>query len=107
MQTRDDLGRTRLAEETRRARRIGKNRALQSGGVLTKAQGRQMAGEKQLDEISQARAAMRRAEEMYRKAAKEVFKEAAKVARAWYITKRLPPAYVICTGKSGRWLRRI
>ncbi|KAM4061702.1 Tc5 transposase DNA-binding domain-containing protein [Hirsutella rhossiliensis] len=49
-----DLSRTQQAEKTRRLRRAMKNIPLQSGGVLTVAQGRQMAARKAEAEFQKA-----------------------------------------------------
>jgi hypothetical protein len=43
LQTRKDLSRTKAAEHLNRVRRAGKNQRLQSGGILTVEQGREMA----------------------------------------------------------------
>ncbi|KAF6782265.1 hypothetical protein CSOJ01_16018 [Colletotrichum sojae] len=106
IQTRDDLSRTRLADQVRRARRAGKNRQLQSGGVLTMAQGRHIVAEKGLGEVAAAIAAKKRAADAIEKATKEVFKAAAKKARSWYMTNKLPAAYVVTSERSGRRLKR-
>ena len=46
IQVKADLGRTRMAEEQRQARRRSSNRPLQTGGVLTVADGREMVERK-------------------------------------------------------------
>ena len=54
LQTKSDLGRTKLAEETRRKQRAMKNMSLKLGGVLTIAQGRELAARKAEVELQKA-----------------------------------------------------
>ncbi|KJZ69554.1 hypothetical protein HIM_11047 [Hirsutella minnesotensis 3608] len=89
VQTKRDLGRTRLAEKTRQLRRAMKNRPLQSGGVLTVAQGRHMAARKEEIEFQRAQRKVEASRARYDKALKGWYLEAAKRARAMRMARRL------------------
>ena len=106
LQIMEDLSRTRMAEEVAKARRAAKNTPLQSGGVLTVQEGRHMVRKIAENEVEKARRVIRAEEERFRKASKRAFFEAAKKARHWYITAKLPPAVVIDSDKGARILRR-
>ena len=60
LQTRKDLSRTQLAENTRLQRKRGSNRRLQSGGVLLVAEGCRMAMEKEEIALRKAQARISR-----------------------------------------------
>jgi hypothetical protein len=55
VQTKRDLGRTRLAEEARTRRRASKNAQLQSGGPLRVENGRDMYRQTKEDDVEKAR----------------------------------------------------
>ena len=101
-----DLGRTRLAEQTAKRRRSMKNKQLQSGGVLTVAQARNMVQEMQDNDVAKARRVVDRAERQYRNGCRKCFMEAAKISRRWRLEGRLQPMYVIDDEGCGRLLRR-
>ncbi|KJZ68915.1 hypothetical protein HIM_11701 [Hirsutella minnesotensis 3608] len=82
LQTKRDLSRTQLAEKTRRLRRAMKNTPLQSGGVLTVAQGRQMAARKAEVELQRAQRKVDATRTRYDNALKRWYLETAKKARA-------------------------
>ena len=55
IQTKRDLGRTKLAQETRRIQKAQKNVQLQTGGVLTVADGREMVQKRVESDVEKAR----------------------------------------------------
>ncbi|KJZ72821.1 hypothetical protein HIM_07765 [Hirsutella minnesotensis 3608] len=89
IQTKKDLSRTQLAEKTRRQRRAMKNTSLQSGGVLTVAQGRQMAARKADIELRKAQRKVEVTQTRYDNALKKWYLEAAKKARSMRIAGQM------------------
>ncbi|KAK3897358.1 hypothetical protein C8A05DRAFT_19857, partial [Staphylotrichum tortipilum] len=107
VQTKRDLGRTKLAEATARARRNSKNTPLKTGGVLTVAQGRAMVVQRKEDDLMKARRLVDAAETKAQNAMKRVFAAAAKEARKWRVTKRLGPVETMDSEYGKRLLRRV
>ncbi|KAM4060315.1 DDE superfamily endonuclease [Hirsutella rhossiliensis] len=62
VQTKRDLGRTKMAERIQKQRKAMKNIQLQSGGVLSVAQGREMVQQRGDDQIAKARKVVEDAE---------------------------------------------
>jgi hypothetical protein len=82
VKTKRNLVRTKLAEDVARRRRSTKSNVLQSGGVLTVAQGREMVRQKEQSEEEKTRQVILTAAEKRRKnAVKRVFEDSAKIAR--------------------------
>jgi hypothetical protein len=106
IQTKRDLGRTRKAEDTRKRRRLIKNTPLQTGGVLTVADAREMIQHREEDEVEKARKILEAAEAKVRRAYKRWFEEAAKEARKWRISGKLLPANVYDSELGLRILKR-
>jgi hypothetical protein len=106
VQTKRDLARTKLAEDVARRRRSTKNHVLQSGGVLTVAQGREMVRQKEQSEEERARQLILAAEKRRKNAAKRVFEDSAKIARKKRLSGELEPLYIIDKLGGGRMLRR-
>ncbi|KJZ68083.1 hypothetical protein HIM_12526 [Hirsutella minnesotensis 3608] len=106
VQTKRDLGRTRMAERTRKQRRAMKNVQLQSGGVLSVAEGRQMVKRREEDQVAKARKVIEDAEKKTRNARKRWFEETAKEARKWRASGRLERAEVCDSDRGKRWLKR-
>ncbi|KAH8158543.1 hypothetical protein CIB48_g9710 [Xylaria polymorpha] len=106
LQTKIDLSRTKLAEQTARSRRATKNTPLKSGGVLTVAGGREIVRQKAITDETRARRLIEQADLRYKKATKRAFEEAAKVARHWRLIGRLQPALIADGNGRSRLLRR-
>jgi hypothetical protein len=106
VQTKRDLGRTKYAEQVQRRRRALKNTPLQSGGVLTVAQGRRMVQQREEDQLAKARRVVEAAELKAHNARKRCFFEAAKEARKWRLLGKLLPAEVSESGVGCRLLKR-
>jgi hypothetical protein len=102
VQTKRDLKRTKLAEQTARERRAQKNTPLQVGGVLTVEQGREMVHQRAENEVEKARRVLEAAEKKDRKTRKKVFIAAAKEARKWRLEGRLDPAEVVDSEKGSK-----
>jgi hypothetical protein len=83
-----------------------KNTPLQSGGVLTVAEGRRMVQQREEDQVAKAMRVIEAAELKLKNATKKNAFEAAKKARKWRLTGVLLPAEVHETGLSCRVLRR-
>src|ERR1700729_3526385 len=81
VQTKMDLGRTRLAEEVRRRRRASKNAQLQSEGPLRVENGRDMNRQTKEDDVERARRLVEAADRKALNTRKRLFEEAAKEAR--------------------------
>ncbi|KJZ68123.1 hypothetical protein HIM_12484 [Hirsutella minnesotensis 3608] len=106
VQTKRDLGRTRMAERTQQQRRAMKNVQLQSGGVLSVSEGRQMVKQREEDQVAKARKVIEDAEKKARNARKRCFEETAKEARKWRASERLERAEVCDSERGKRWLKR-
>ena len=106
IQTKRDLGRTKMAELAARQRRAMKNTPLQSGGVLTVAQGREMVLQREEDQVAKARKVVEAAELKARNARKRCFEEAAKEARKWRISGKLKRVRVCDSERGTRMLVR-
>ena len=106
IQTKRDLGRTRYAEQIQKQRRAMKNSQLQSGGVLTVDQGREMVLQRKEDKLSKAVKVVEAAQLKARNTIKRCFNDAAKEARKWRITGRLGPAEIYESGREFRLLKR-
>lgn len=90
VQTKRDLGRTKLAERVNKSRRAQKNYHLQTGGVLTVADGREMVQKKANNEIEKARKIVQRYEDQQRREIKKWWFAAASLARKWRLSGILP-----------------
>ena len=106
IQTKRDLGRTKMVEEIAKRRKAFKNTPLQSGGVLTVAQGREMVQQKDEDQVAKARKIVEAAESKAYNARKRCFEEAAKEARKWRISGKLGRAEVCDSEHGVRLLKR-
>jgi hypothetical protein len=106
VQTKRDLGRTRLAEETARRRRASKNTSLQSGGRLRVEDAREMIRQNKEDDIEKARRLVEAADQKAKNARKRLFEEAAKEARKWRTSGRLGRAEVVDSEGGKRLLIR-
>jgi len=100
------LSRTKLAQETRKKQKAQKNIQLQTGGVLTVEEGRNMVERRVEDELSKARRMVEAAEQKRERTAKRVFEEVAKVARKKRLDSSLRPLYIVDSLGSGRELVR-
>jgi hypothetical protein len=103
-----DLSRTRLAEQMRseRARYNTSRQSLQTGGILTMEDGRQMVRQTEDDERAKAERLLRRLEEKDSKMRKKWVEAAAKMARAWRKGGKLKPLYIVDALGKGRELVR-
>ncbi|OWT42563.1 DDE superfamily endonuclease domain-containing protein [Pochonia chlamydosporia 170] len=81
VQTKRDLGRTKLAETVAKRRRAMKNKTLQTGGVLTVAEGRRMVQRRVDADLAAARRRVQAAEQRARNGYKRWFEATAKEAR--------------------------
>jgi hypothetical protein len=106
IQTKRDLGRTKLAEQVAKQRRAAKNSALQSGGVLTIEQGREMVRQRGEDELAKARRLVEAAEQRAYNQRKRCFEDAARKARMLRHIGRLPRAEVVDSEFGSRLLKR-
>jgi hypothetical protein len=106
LQTKRDLGRTQYAKKIQEQRRSLKNQPLQTGGILTVAEGRHMVQKKEENEVLRAQKIIEAAEQRAWNQRKRVFSEAAKKARNWYLTGRLSKAAIYETGYCCRYLKR-
>jgi hypothetical protein len=108
LQSMRDLSRTRLAEQMRseRARYNTSRRSLQTGGILTMEDGRQMVRQTEDDERAKAERLLRRLEEKDSKMRKKWVEAAAKMARAWRKGGKLKPLYIVDALGKGRELVR-
>ena len=106
LQTRKDLSRTQLAENTRLQRKRGSNRRLQSGGVLLVAEGRRMAMEKEEIALRKAQARISRQEKKEAKKYRQVALDAAKAGKQRLA--RLKKACIVRKDANGSeaWVRR-
>lgn len=95
IQTKRDLGATQMAQAVARARRAAKGRPLQSGGVLTVADGRQMVQRRDDEALTKAKRMVEAAKQKFHNHRKRTIVEAAKAARNWYSTGRLKPAEIV------------
>ena len=105
VQTKRDLGRTKMAECIKQQGRAMKNTQLQSGGVLTVAQGREMVHKRE-DQIAKARKVVEAAELRAHNARRRWFEEAAKEARKWRASGRLGRVEICYSEYGTRWLKR-
>ncbi|KJZ69829.1 hypothetical protein HIM_10782 [Hirsutella minnesotensis 3608] len=106
VQTKRDLGRTKMAERVRQQRRSFKNAQIQSGGVLTVAQGREMVRKRDEEEVGRARRVVEAAEMKARSMRRKCFEDAAKKARQWRSSGQLSRAEVCDSERGTRWLKR-
>ena len=106
IQTKRDLGKTRLAERLVKQRRALKNTQLKSGGVLTIAEGRYMVRQREEDEVERAKKVIEAAELRVRNARKRFFSEVAKEARRWRSIGKLDRALVYDSDHGWRLLKR-
>ena len=106
LQLKRDLGRTQYAERVQKARRQQKNYQLQSGGVLTVAEGREMVKKKIESDEARARRILQQVEEKRYKIAKKAFQDAAKEARRMRIKGLLKPCEVVQNNNKKGFLRR-
>ena len=81
IQTRRDLARTKLADESRRAARWEKNVQLQRGGAMTVAGARAMVRDKEGEALKKAEALVKASEEKERKKWKQLAIAACKAGR--------------------------
>jgi hypothetical protein len=106
VQTKRDLGKTRLAQSIQKQRRAMKNTVLQSGGILTVAEGRRMVLQKEVDAVEKARKLVEASDKRERNRIKNIFGDAAKKARAWRTVGKLSPAEIYEENKPMRLLKR-
>ena len=106
VQTKRDLGRTKLAERIQQQRKGMKNIQLRSGGVLSVAQGREMVQQRGEDQVARARKVVEGAEKKAHTARKRWFEQAAKEARKWRASGRLGRVEVCDSERGTRWLKR-
>jgi hypothetical protein len=106
VQTKRDLAHTKLAEDIARRCHSTKNHVLQSGRVLTVAQGWEMVRQKEQSEEEKARQIVLAAEKRRKNMAKRVFEDSAKIARKKRLSGELEPLYIIDKLGGGRLLRR-
>lgn len=106
VQTKRDLGRTKMAERIQQQRKAMKHVQLRSGGVLSVAQGREMVQQKGEDQVAKARQVLEAAEIKAHNARKRWFEEAAKEARRWRASGKLKRAEVCDSERGTRWLKR-
>ncbi|KID81679.1 transposase [Metarhizium guizhouense ARSEF 977] len=102
-QTMKDLARTKMAEDLRKQRKVGKNRPLQ---VITVSDGRRMVRQSDKNALQAARQMVERAAMRHRNALKRQFEATAKIARKKRLDGVLEPLYVIDAEGCGRHLRR-
>ncbi|KFG81468.1 transposase [Metarhizium anisopliae] len=105
-QTMRDLARTKMAEDLRKQRKVGKNRPLQSGGVITVSDGRRMVRQSDKNALEAARQMVERAAVRSRNALKRQFEATAKIARKKRLDGVLEPLYIVDAEGCGRYLRR-
>ncbi|KJZ67999.1 hypothetical protein HIM_12611 [Hirsutella minnesotensis 3608] len=106
VQTKRDLGRTKMAERVRQQRRSFKNAQIKSGGVLTVAQGREMVRKRDEEEVRRARRVVEAAEMKARSMRRKCFEDAAKKARQWRSSGKLSRAEVCDSERGTWWLKR-
>ncbi|KAF5120292.1 hypothetical protein E5D57_013645 [Metarhizium anisopliae] len=107
IETKKELGRTKMAEHLAQQRKALKNTPIQSGGVLTVAQGREMVRQKEEDQLAKARKTVDEAELKAVNARKRVFEAAAKKkASKWRVSERLDRAEVVDSEGVRRLLKR-
>lgn len=106
MQTKRDLGRTKLAERVNKSRRATKNYHLQSGGVLTVADGREMVRKRADAEVQKARRIVQRFEDNELRELKKWHFAAASLARKWRLSGKLGRYDIWETGHERRSLVR-
>jgi hypothetical protein len=106
VQTKRDLGRTRLAEETARRRQPGKNTSLQSGGRLRVEDARKIIRQNKEDDIEKARRLVEAVDRKALNARKGLFEEAAKEARKQRVLGKLGRAEVVDSEGGKRLLIR-
>jgi len=104
VQHKHHLSRTKLAETTRKARNAAKKGVLQTGGVLSVADGRKMIKNREEIEFTKSLAAIERHKRRLDRLRKIPTIEAAAVARKWRLEGRLAPAYVTKDDKPGKFL---
>ena len=95
-----------MAEEICRQQRLTKQRHLQSGGVLTVAQGRSMIQQREENELQRAQRIVNQAHLRYQKLCQKAFSEAAKKAKKFRLEGRLQPMYLIDETGYGRTIQR-
>ncbi|KHO01873.1 transposase [Metarhizium album ARSEF 1941] len=83
IQTKRDLGRTKAAQLLSQRRRAHKYHALQTGGVLSVDNAREMVKQNENDRLDTARRVVEAADKRRHNHAKRTFFEAAKKARKW------------------------
>ena len=106
LQTRQGLSRTKAAEHLNRMRRAGRNQRLQLGGVLTVAEGRKMALEKDLEAEERVVKAVAAAEARRRKALFRRYTAAAARARAWRTRSKVLGPLEIVDSEGRRCVRK-
>ena len=106
LQTKYDLGKTKLAEEVRRIRKQQKNHQLQSSGILTVADGRHMVAKIEKSAEQKAEEVLIAARTKRQKLAVKAGFEAAKLMRLYRRKGRFDPLYIIDSTGVGRRVRR-
>ena len=106
LQTKRDLGRTRLAAKVQQQRRATKNTPLQTGGVLTVAERRNMVRVREESELEKAEKVIQLAKEKEHRATKRFFAEIAKEARKQRLSGKLKPVDVYDSERGFRTLKR-
>jgi hypothetical protein len=79
IQAKRDLGRTQYAEKLQKERKSLRRLHLQSGGVLTVEDGRNMVKEREKEELAKARRLIERTEKRAAAAAKKAQREAHRI----------------------------
>ena len=77
LQTRRDLAKTKLADNQAWARRQSKNRQLQTGGVLTVSQGREITSQREENQLAKAQRMVEAHKKRPERKFQHVFKQAA------------------------------
>ncbi|KAF5128404.1 hypothetical protein E5D57_009343 [Metarhizium anisopliae] len=95
-----------MAEHLAQQRKALKNAPIQSGGVLTVAQGREMVRQREEDQLAKASKTVEAAELKAVNARKGVFEKAAKKARKWRVSEILERAEVVDSEVGRRLLKR-
>ncbi|KJZ67978.1 hypothetical protein HIM_12632 [Hirsutella minnesotensis 3608] len=95
-----------MAERVQQQRRSMKNAQLQSGGVLTIAQGMEMVRKRDEEQVRKASEGDRCGGDEARSMRKKCFEDAAKKSRHWRASERLSRAQICDSERGTRWLKR-
>ena len=106
IQTKRDLGRTKLAQELCKRQKAEKNVQLKTRVILLVAGGRDLVQRRALDDIEMARKMVEAADQKLVRSAERAFEGVAKVARKKRANSSLKPLYIIDRFGGGRELVR-